>query len=118
MQQPPENTIPRAFSSLLQTANPFSPTDAVAVRRGEQVYRSFCVPCHGIAGNGDGIVAQRGFPDTPSLVSERIVNMTDDGIFSVITYGSATMPAHGGQIDRSDRWKAILYVRKLQSAGR
>jgi len=118
MQQPPENTIPRAVSSLLQTANPFSPTDAVAVRRGEHVYRSFCVPCHGIAGNGDGIVAQRGFPDTPSLVSERIVNMTDDGIFSVITYGSATMPAHGGQIDRADRWKAILYVRKLQSARR
>src|SRR5262245_40125806 len=118
MQQPPENTIPRAVSGMQPTANPFPPADAGALQRGEQVFKSFCVPCHGVSGNGDGIVAQRGFPDTPSLVSERIINMTDDGIFSVITYGSAAMPAHAGQIDRSDRWKAILYVRKLQSGGK
>src|SRR5262249_21188161 len=100
---------------MQQTLNPFSAADTAAVQRGEQVFRNFCVPCHGVSGNGDGIVAQRGFPDTPSLVSERIINMTDDGIFSVITYGSSAMPPHGGQIDWSDRWKAILYVRKLQS---
>jgi mono/diheme cytochrome c family protein len=116
MQLPPANTIARALPGLQQQAvNPFSSSDAPALRRGEQVFKSFCVPCHGISGNGDGLVAKRGFPDTPSLVSARVINLTDDGIYSVITYGSATMPAHGGQIDREDRWKAILYVRKLQS---
>jgi Ni/Fe-hydrogenase subunit HybB-like protein/mono/diheme cytochrome c family protein len=116
MQLPPANTIARALPGLqLQAVNPFSSSDAAALRRGEQVFKSFCVPCHGISGNGDGLVAKRGFPDTPSLVSARVINLADDGIYSVITYGSATMPAHGGQIDRDDRWKAILYVRKLQS---
>ena len=115
MQLPPANTIARALPGLQQQAvNPFS-SDPAALKRGEQVFKNFCVPCHGISGNGDGLVAQRGFPDTPSLVSARVINLADDGIYSVITYGSATMPAHGGQIDRDDRWKAILYVRKLQS---
>jgi mono/diheme cytochrome c family protein len=118
MQPPPQNTIPRGVLTGPQMVNPVSSTDATAVRRGEQVFTNFCAPCHGVSGNGDGVVARRGFPDTPSLVSARIINMTDDGIFSVITYGSASMPAHGGQIDRADRWKAILYVRKLQSGQR
>jgi len=118
MQPPPQNTIPRGVLAGSQMVNPFTSTDTAAVRRGEQVFTNFCVPCHGVSGNGDGAVARRGFPDTPSLVSARIINLTDDGIFSVITYGSASMPAHGGQIDRADRWKTILYVRKLQSGQR
>src|SRR5262249_53557857 len=58
MQQPPENTISRAGVGMQQILNPFSAADTAAVQRGEQVFRNFCVPCHGVSGNGDGIVAQ------------------------------------------------------------
>ncbi|MBI2150117.1 MAG: DUF3341 domain-containing protein [Acidobacteria bacterium] len=118
MQPPPQNTIPRGLPGAQQAANPFSSTDAVAVERGRQVFGNFCAPCHGASGDGDGIVAKRGFPDTASLLSERIVDMPDDSIFAAITIGSGAMPAHSGQIDRTDRWKAILYVRKLQTGQR
>ena len=98
--------------------NPFSLGDEKAVARGAQVFSSFCVPCHGATGDGNGIVARRGFPQTASLVSEPVIEMTDGQIFSVITYGTGEMPGHGGQIDRPDRWKTVLYIRRLQSGVR
>jgi mono/diheme cytochrome c family protein len=121
VQLPPENTIPRgvqASGGPVGDENPFSLGDEKAVARGAQVFSSFCVPCHGATGDGNGIVARRGFPQTASLVSEPVIEMTDGQIFSVITYGSGEMPGHGGQIDRPDRWKAVLYIRRLQSGRR
>jgi mono/diheme cytochrome c family protein len=121
VQLPPENTIPRgvqASGGAPGDENPFSPADENAAARGAQVFSSFCVPCHGITGDGNGIVARLGFPQTASLVSEPVIEMTDGQIFSVITYGSGEMPGHGGQIDRPDRWKAVLYIRRLQSGRR
>ena len=47
-------------------------------------------------------------------MSERIIEMQDDEIFYTITQGAAEMPAHAGQIDRDDRWKAVLHIRALQ----
>src|SRR5262249_24326957 len=112
-------TIPRGASGIgTGDQNPFPAADERAALRGAQVFNTFCVPCHGVSGDGRGIVAQRGFPETASLVSERVIEMTDSQMFSVITYGSGEMPEHGGQIDRLDRWKTVLYIRKLQSGQR
>ena len=35
-------------------------------------------------------------------------------MFHVLSYGQANMPSYASQVDRDDRWKAILYVRALQ----
>lgn len=56
----------------------------------------------------------RVYSKPPSLMSERIIEMQDDEIFYTITQGAAEMPAHAGQIDRDDRWKAVLHIRALQ----
>ena len=47
--------------------NPFKPADRAAVERGAVVFDTYCVPCHGTTGEGDGLVVQRGFPAPPSL---------------------------------------------------
>ncbi|MCX7999921.1 MAG: cytochrome c, partial [Leptospiraceae bacterium] len=41
-------------------------------------------------------------------------DMTDGQIYHTITMGAGQMPAYGSQIPSEDRWKIILYVRKLQ----
>ena len=82
--------------------------------RGARVYATFCVPCHGVSGKGDGLVALRGFPPPASLMAEKAVNMEDGQMFHVLSFGQGNMASYAAQIPREDRWKVILYVRSLQ----
>src|ERR1700742_521547 len=43
--------------------------DAQLLARGQQRYDIYCSPCHGLSGNGDGMVVRRGFPAPPSYHS-------------------------------------------------
>ena len=122
---PPPGTIQRGLlptSSLPDVdaegtpVNPFSPADTAALERGTVVYNTYCVPCHGAKGEGDGLFVQHGFPGPPSLLRTRTKAMADAGLFSIITNGSGSMPYYSAQITREDRWKAILHVRQLQNA--
>lgn len=85
-----------------------------ALDRGATVYATFCEICHGAGGAGDGTVARRGFPAPPSLLAEKARNLADGEMFHILTYGRANMPAYRSQIDREDRWRALLHVRRLQ----
>lgn len=96
-----------------ELANPFAP-DAKTLARGAAVYAAYCEICHGPAGKGDGTVAQRGFPAPPSLLAKNALGLPDGRIFHIITFGQKNMPSYAAQLDRDDRWKAILYVRTLQ----
>ncbi|MEO8167048.1 MAG: cytochrome c, partial [bacterium] len=40
---------------------PFAITDSV-MRKGRERFTTFCTPCHGRLGEGDGMIVQRGFP--------------------------------------------------------
>ncbi len=87
-----------------------------AKSRGHQIFSTFCLPCHGAVGNGDGPVAKRGFPPPPALSAESGLKMSDGQMFHVLTFGQKNMPGYASQISEDDRWKAILYVRGLQDA--
>ena len=128
MRPPPAGTIPRGRPPLHYAAtpedaeragsellNPFSPLDPGAVDRGETVYGIYCHLCHGPGGEGDGIVAQRGFPAPPSFLATNARQMADGRLFHVISFGQGNMPGHASQIEREDRWKAVLWVRQLQA---
>ncbi len=135
LQTPAHGTIARGRTPLHYTAapedavragaelkNPFeTPTGERAEQqrqayldRGAQVFRSFCIPCHGPSGAGDGPVARRGFPPPPSLTGERAVNMKDGQMFHVLTYGQGNMASYAAQVFPEDRWKVILHIRELQ----
>lgn len=85
-----------------------------AKSRGRKVYATFCLPCHGAVGNGDGPVALHGFPPPPSLSLESSLAMSDGQMFHVLTFGQKNMPGYAAQVSPEDRWKAILHVRALQ----
>jgi mono/diheme cytochrome c family protein len=121
---PPNGTIPRGMLPLAsqpttpeggEPANPFKADDTAVAERGTAMFNTYCVPCHGDSGEGDGLVVQHGFPAPPSLVSGRAPTMSDAELFSVITNGSGTMPPYAAQMDPDDRWKTILHMRKLQN---
>src|SRR3546814_20068985 len=42
------------------------------LRRGRDRYQIYCEPCHGVLGDGNGIVAQRGFPHPPRSEARRV----------------------------------------------
>ncbi len=90
----------------------------VSLQRGRVVFTTFCQPCHGAAGKGDGPVALRGYPPPASLVAARAVNLTDAQMFAILTSGQRNMPPYASQISPEDRWSAIALVRSMQGAAK
>jgi hypothetical protein len=92
---------------------PFPVTRAV-LDRGRERFNIFCAPCHGLAGDGDGVVVQRGFQRPPSYHMDRLRNAPAGHFFSVITNGFGAMYPYGYRILPADRWAIIAYIRALQ----
>ena len=97
------------------------PVTMELMRRGRQRYEIYCAACHGLAGDGDGMVSLRALQrEEPNWVppvalhEERIRRQPVGQLFRTITHGVRTMPAYGPQIPVEDRWAIVLYVRALQ----
>jgi mono/diheme cytochrome c family protein len=88
---------------------------SASVERGGEVYRTFCISCHGPKGAGDGPVPQRGFPPPPSMLTGKSLQMKDGQLFHILTYGQGSMTPFSAQLSRDLRWDVINYVRDLQS---
>ena len=88
----------------------------ISSERGKNIYTTFCIGCHGASGAGDGHLYTSGlYPLKPLSLSGNAAAMLKDGeIYHTITLGIGSMGAHGSQIRPEDRWKMILYIRKLQ----
>ena len=95
--------------------NPYLPTDEV-LARGKLIFTTFCIGCHGALAKGDGQLYSSGlYPLKPKdLTAEAIAKVKDGQIYHTITLGFGSMMPHGAQIRPDDRWKLVLYVRKLQ----
>ncbi len=91
-----------------------STIDAALLDRGQQRYAIFCTPCHGRAGNGEGMIVQRGFPQPPSLVEGALRVAKADVFYDVITNGYGAMYSYADRVAPADRWAIIAYIRALQ----
>lgn len=92
----------------------FAPPDAAQLARGRERFDVFCSPCHSIAGDGDGMVARRGFPHPPSFHTDRLRNAPDSHFYAVITYGYGAMHAYATRVPPADRVAIVGYIRALQ----
>jgi len=97
-----------------ELSNPFSSDDAAALEQGRELYGIYCALCHDPAGNGMGKVVQHGMLQPPSLHGARALNIKDGEIFHILTRGQGNMASYAAQLREDERWKVILYVRKLQ----
>lgn len=94
-------------------ANPLPITPAL-LARGQNRFNTFCAPCHSRAGDGDGMVAQRGFPAPPSYHTARLRNAPDSHFYEVISDGYGVMYPYADRVSPHDRWAIVAYIRALQ----
>ena len=92
---------------------PFPVTKEI-VERGRQRYDIFCSVCHGLTGNGDGMIVRRGFRRAASFNDDRLRQAPVGHFFDAITNGWGAMPSYASQIPVQDRWAIIAYIRALQ----
>ncbi len=119
----PSNTGRKTGSEEWVELNPLEVNEST-LNRGKERYDIFCAPCHGKAGDGNGIVTQYSLT-TADLHQHRLVQLPDGYIFDVITNGfNATtnavgisysrMPGYKSKISKEDRWAIVSYMRALQ----
>lgn len=84
------------------------------VIRGKERYEIFCSACHGLSGNGDGMIVRRGFRRAASFSDDRLRQAPVGHFFDAITNGWGAMPAYATQIPAEDRWAIVAYIRALQ----
>lgn len=106
--------------NLPEEVRPVSREDALGMlKRGRVVFENNCAVCHGVFGNGKGVVASyAGFPvlvDWMDAMYERR-SFPDGRLFFVITHGQGNMMGYGAHIPVAERWGIVAYIRALQSA--
>ncbi len=99
--------------------------------RGQERFTIYCTPCHGQAGEGNGMVNQRAMAlvanangpvqGTVWVPAKSLHDATVSGqpigqIYGTITNGIRNMASYSAQIPTEDRWAIAAYVKSLQRA--
>lgn len=91
--------------------------------RGQQRFNIYCAPCHGLTGDGSGLVTKRAIDELrqtdtwaqpKSMYDPTVLPQPVGQIFGTITHGKARMPSYAAQIPTEDRWAIVAYVKALQ----
>jgi len=88
--------------------------------RGQDRYNIYCAPCHGISGDGKGMVSRRALAlgasglVAPTFHDDRLRHIPDGQLYATITNGVRNMPSYAHNIPVKDRWAIVQYVRALQ----
>jgi hypothetical protein len=90
------------------------PVTPQLLARGHERFDIFCAPCHSVVGDGDGMVARRGFPHPPSFHTDRLRSASDAHFYAVITYGYGAMYSYATRVEPADRIAIVAYIRALQ----
>jgi mono/diheme cytochrome c family protein len=115
-----DNTVMRGTIALdplfiPKDSNAFPlPLTQELLARGQDRYNIFCSPCHGLQGDGNGMVAMRGMKHPPTYHQDRLRNVPVGYLFDVITNGFGAMNDYSMQLTPRDRWAVVSYVRALQ----
>jgi len=92
------------------------PPDNQSVAAGQNLYTTYCVPCHGITGLGDGPVGLTINPKPADLRQHAIPGVhTDAQLFEWITNGfpGSQMPPFKTTLSDTDRWNLVNFIRTL-----
>ncbi|HXY69606.1 MAG TPA: cytochrome c [Gemmatimonadales bacterium] len=101
------------LTELKNVANPVPRTSA-SLARGQLLYDTYCIVCHGPAGHSDGTVVPK-FVPPPDITQPTTQQRSDGYIYAMIKQGRGIMPKYGDKIRSPwDRWSVVNYVRKLQ----
>src|SRR5262249_29856267 len=97
--------------------NPLPP-NADSVNAGRALFTQNCVPCHGVAGHGDGPVGLTLNPRPADLTLHAVPGVHTDGqLWTWITngYPGTGMLSFKNLLSDDDRWNLVNYTRTLPS---
>lgn len=125
--KPMEDPLPVATSSIpiegaaytLDTGVPVNPVtpDAVSISRGTELYKINCVPCHGAAGKGDGVIGTFFKFKPADLTSYEVQQNSDGALFLVVSNGvEGRMPPLNENFTVHERWDLVNYIRTLSAS--
>lgn len=112
----PEGVVAEGDLARAKDAKEPPPVTVSLMQTGRKNFEIFCTPCHGLAGDGDGMVVQRGFPAPPSYHTDRLRKAPAQHFFDVITNGYGVMYSYAARVPPHDRWAIVAYIRALQES--
>lgn len=92
---------------------PFTVTQTL-LERGQARFEIFCVPCHGLTGDGQGVITEYGMPHPDSFHLSELRAREAGYYFAIITDGTRVMPSYASRMAIEDRWAIVAYIRALQ----
>jgi mono/diheme cytochrome c family protein len=116
MQEPVPGTIWRGELAERAMLDHRPPMTMALLRRGQERFDIFCSPCHGRAGDGQGVIVQRGFPQPPSYYNAELLKAPAEHFLDVIQNGHGIMYSYAARVPPADRWAIAAYIRALQQS--
>ena len=83
---------------------------------GKQQFETYCAPCHGSSGQGDGPVAHLLAKPPKSLIAGASKDLPDGYIYGAIRDGILSMPSYAEEMPAEQRWQVVMYIRSMQGA--
>ncbi|HLL06886.1 MAG TPA: cytochrome c [Myxococcaceae bacterium] len=85
------------------------------LKLGQKKYNIVCSQCHGVLGDGNSVVAENmGLRLPPSLLD--LSGKPTGHFYAAINEGYGVMPSFSGELNTTERWAVVAYVRALQAA--
>lgn len=119
---PPEGVVPvtgRIDDGLRENVdklvNPVV-ADTTSLRKGQLAYMTYCQPCHGAKGMGDGAVAKSlPIPPVDLTRADLQAGRSDGSIYYTIRHGNVIMPGYAHALTPEQAWDVVHYVRTLRA---
>jgi len=80
----------------------------------EVIYTTYCTPCHGFKGKGDGPAAAGLTVRPANHTSAAVQNQTDGALYWELTTGHNPMPSYKTALTDNQRWELVNYIRTLK----
>jgi len=132
MRRPPEDSVPVTRQETAPglavgmtprgdyLIRPPIPVTRPLLALGRLRFETYCAACHGIAGDGESIVAANmSLRQPPSLINARVQSFPDGRIYQIIVLGYGLMRPYTEDLTTSEeRWATVAYLRALQLSQR
>lgn len=89
------------------------PESPDSLARGQRLFETYCVVCHGAAGKGDGPVGAKLGLKLPELTDEVVAQRPDGYLYGTIRNGGFLMPSYAEVMSPDERWAVVLHLRGL-----
>lgn len=102
-----------------QVLNPMPTLVANQMKEAERLYLVNCAICHGTKLDGNGPLYNGGNGPYAAAPKNLVtLNMPDGQMFYSITYGKGQMGPYGPQLNTSQRWMIVDYIKAKQNEGK